>query len=831
MSPLSWEPSVRQCSSFILSRGLLLGGLLLGGLPLSGIGGQLAVAAAAETLTAAQMDALSSTAKTTFESTIKPLLATNCSKCHGAEKHKGDVDFSQYPSGATALAARPLWKTTAAKLRSRDMPPEQEKQQPSDHDREVITAWILSLRRLDIPDPGRVTARRLNRAEYNNTIRDLIGVDWKPASDFPADDVGDGFDNIGDVLSISPLLMEKYLLAADTILDKVVVDDQVKLHWSGGELPAIVDGKPVEGKPSSNDPKQLNQRVLAGPGEVFAGLPVPQEGRYTIKIRAGAEQAGTEPVRLAVKIDGQVVSEIKVLASAKSPTTYTCTANLSLGEKRLSVIFLNPFTDPADAPAPSAKTAAGTPPKAPASAAKAADPAKPHSRSVVVDAIDITGPPAPMTTELHRRIFIAAPGKDLGKKEAARKIAEAFALRAYRHPASPDQLALLDKVFALGDAQDEVFSESVKLMIKAVLVSSDFIFRLEADQAGDANGVYAINDYELASRLSYFLWSSMPDDPLFELAKAGTLHTPAVLEAQVRRMIKDAKSHALVDNFAGQWLLLRNIFVVTPDEKKFPDLTKDLRQAMYDEAGAMFDAVLRDDRSVLEFIDCDYTFLNAVLAKHYGISGITGPQMRKVQLTDANRGGIVTMGGLLTVTSNPTRTSPVKRGKWIMEEVLGTPPPPPPPMVEALDKQDTPENAHFTLRQKMERHRTDPVCASCHRVMDQIGFGLESFDAIGHWRDQDEAGNPLDTSGELPGGARFRSPSELKKLLLTHKDDFTRVLTTKLLTYALGRKLVDADDPVIDAILETVAKDSYKFDTLVVEIAKSFPFCCRRTAR
>jgi cytochrome c553 len=788
---------------------------------------------AAESLSAAQIEALTASAKTAFDGTVKPLLATYCGKCHGPEKHKGDVDFSHYPSGSAALAARALWRTTAKELRTREMPPEKESKQPSDAEREQIAAWILSLRKLDPPDPGRVTIRRLNRAEYNNTIRDLIGGDWKPAGDFPSDDVGDGFDNIGDVLSISPLLMEKYLLAADSILDRVVVDDQVNLRWSGGELAAIIDGKPVEGKPPSADPKQPNQRTLSSPGEVFTGLPVPKEGKYTVKIRAGAEQAGTEPVRLALKIDGQLVSELKVLASTKSPTVYTASAQLGLGQKRLSVIFLNPFSEPADAPATTtpAKSGSAANPAATAAAAKPSAGGKGRTRSVLFDSIEVVGPPAAPATDLHRRIFTAVPGKDLGKREAARKIAEAFATRAFRHPPSAEQLALFDKVFALGDAQDEVFSESVKLMIKAVLVSSDFLFRREADQPGDANGVYAVNDWELASRLSYFLWSSMPDEALFELCRSGKLHDPVQLEAQVRRMIKDPKSHGLVDNFAGQWLLLRNIFVVTPDEKKFPDFTKELRAAMYDEAGMMFESVLREDRSLLEFIDCDYTFVNAALAKLYGISGISGPQLRKVQLTDTNRGGILTMAGLLTVTSNPTRTSPVKRGKWIMEEILGTPPPPPPPMVEGLDKQDTPENAHLTLRQKMEKHRTDPACAACHTTMDQLGFGLEGFDAIGRWRDADEAGNPLDASGELPGGGKFRSVGELKKLLLAHKDDFTRVFATKLLTYALGRKLADADDQALDTIVAAVAKDSYKFDTLVVEIAKSFPFCYRRNAR
>jgi len=786
----------------------------------------------ADTSTAAQREALGTKAEAAYVEHVKPLLATYCVKCHGGEKTKGDLNLANYKNGAQAVGARTVWGKVAAELHHSEMPPGKEKQ-PTADERKAITTWIASLRRLDPPDPGRVTFRRLNRAEYNNTVRDLLGLDAKPAADFPPDDVGDGFDNIADVLSLSPLLMEKYLLAADAVLENIVADDQVKFEHAASELPAIIDGKNDAGKPLKLDPtadkeaqREARCRTLAVPGEIFTQFSVLKEGKFTIKIRAGAEQAGNEPARLAVKIDGQVVGELKVTAKAKSPGQLTCSATLPPGAKRLSLIFLNPFTDPPPEVKP-------VDPKAPKPVAgKPKDPPAPRTRSVTIEEIEVTGPPGERVTDLHKRLFVAVPGKDLSARDAATKIAEQFAARAFRRPANKEQLDLLMKVFDLADSQGETFSESVKLMVKAALISPEFYFRIEEDRKSDADGVYRLDAWELASRLSYFLWSSMPDDELFATAKDGSLLDPKVQEFQVRRMIANPKTRALVDNFGGQWLRLRTIFEVTPDEKKYPEMTSDLRQAMYEEGALVFDAILREGRSIVDFIDTDFTFLNERLAKHYGISGVSGPAMRKVTLTDRNRGGIITMGSVLTVTSNPTRTSPVKRGKWVMEEILGTPPPPPPPMVEALDKEGDTATASMTLRQRMERHRQDPTCASCHVVMDAIGFGLENFDAIGRWRDKDaDAGVLVDTSGELPGNQKFSSPSQLKQLFLTRRDDFCRTLAEKMLVYALGRKTGFNDQDAIDAITTATIKDGYRLDRLVVTIAQSYPFQYRRLAR
>ena len=784
--------------------------------------------------------AFTKVAELAYISEIKPLLTTYCVKCHGGEKTKGEVNFSAIRGGAAAMELRELWIKSADQLHHQEMPPQKEKQ-PSSEEAKKIIVWINALKQGDRPDAGRVTIRRLNRAEYNNTMRDLIGIDVKPADKFPHDDIGEGFDNIADILSLSPLLLEKYLLAANGILDQVIVDDQVKLVYAAGEMSAIIDGKNEVGKQVTGAigaiSESASQRKFMVPGEIYTMFSVPKLGKYTFKIKAGAEQAGTDPARLAVKVDGQVVTEIKVLASTKSPATYSASVTLSPGYKRLSVIFTNPFTEASEKttvlPMPPGDKKKKPQPKKPAEATEPAKPTTPpRVRAVVFDAVEIIGPPAAPITELHKRIFVSAPSKELSAREAARTIVTSFATRAFRKPVTQEQVELHLKVFDLADQRGELFSESVKLMIKSVLVSPQFFFRMEDEQKGDHNGNYRIIDWELASRLSYFLWSSMPDEELFTLAKEGKLHEPSIIEAQVRRMIADPKARSLVDNFSGQWLQLRNVFSVTPDERLFPELNQGLRQAMYDEGALLFQSILQEGRSLIEFIDADFTFLNEPLARHYGISGISGSQMRKVQLNDRNRGGLVTMASILTVTSNPTRTSPVKRGKWVMEQILGIPPLPPPPMVDGLKESEDGNVQILSLRQQMEKHRADPVCAGCHKVMDQIGFGLEKFDAVGRWRERySDTNAAVDASGELPGEQRFNGPAELKKLFLTRKDDFARCLTEKLLTYALGRRLTAADDEAIERIVSATIKDGYKFDRLIIELTKSFPFQFRRQAR
>ncbi len=761
-----------------------------------------------------------------YEQQVVPLLTTYCVRCHGPEKHKGDIDFAAITTGAAALAAPATWKTSAGKLLSREMPPEKERKQPSDGERDTIMAWIASLKRLAPRDPGPGIIRRLSRLEYANTLHDLLGVDPKVAADLPNDAVGEGYNS-----TISPLLMEKYLLVADEVLDQLIKPDQMSLGWKAGQLDAIIDHKSQEGRPDGAE------RRLSGPCEITAVIPAPVDGTYTIKLRASAEKSTSkDPARLALRVDGQVVAEVKVTASPKYPASYSVNCRLNAGKAHLSVLMANPFVEDPAAPSASKPSPPAAPAAKPAADKAPAKPAAPSAtgaevRTVVLETIEVTGPPAAAPSEAQRRLFVAVPGKDLGKRDAARRIAESFARRAYRRPPAPEELDLLLKVFDLADGQDEVFSQAVKLMLKAVLVSPEFLFLTPDEGSGASGDIVAIGDYQLAARLSYLIWATMPDDELAALAANGTLRNPAVIAAQVRRLVADPRSHALFDGFGAPWLGLDKLADQPFDEKKYPLMTREMRSAMYTEPAMLFDGILHEDLSIIALLDCDYTYLNQQLARLYGLEAeVKGPQWRKVALADRNRGGVLTMPGILAVTSLPNRTSPVKRGRWVLEQILGQTPPPPPMNVPPLEKQDTSENAVLNLRQRTERHRSDPACAGCHRILDPIGFGLENFDPLGRWRERDDTGVAVDAAGELPGRIGFRSPKELKAIIAGRRDDFCHTLVSKLLAYTLCHHLEGYDEVVADEIAAAVAKDGYRFQTLLIRIATSYPFLNRHLA-
>jgi len=418
----------------------------------------------------------------------------------------------------------------------------------------------------------------------------------------------------------------------------------------------------------------------------------------------------------------------------------------------------------------------------------------------------------------------------LGDKNTdVREIARTLARRAYRRPPTEAELDVLVRVFDLGRTNKLDHTASLRLMLKAVLVSPQFLFITPAKEADASQKIVPLDDYQLASRLSYLLWSTMPDAALSELADDGKLHEPAVLKVQVKRMLADPRSRALFDGFGAQWLGLGELKDKTFDPEKFPQMTGEMRSAMVDEARLFFESIVRENRSVVSFVNSDYTFLNGTLATLYGLEKtVTGPQMRQVKLTNPNRGGILSMPGILATTSFPNRTSPVNRGVWVLEQVLGEHVPPAPPNVPTLEKQDQKKIANLTLRQRTELHRTNAVCNNCHKILDPIGFGLENFDAIGRWRDQDDTGGKIDAVGELPGGKRFSSPKELKTIIAARKDDLARNLTEKLLAYALCRKLGGYDEIVVDRLMATIAKDGYKMQTLITELVTSYPFLNRR---
>jgi len=744
----------------------------------------------------------------TFRTRVVPFLQKYCHACHSGEKAKGGLTLDAYLNLDHARKDRKNWSAVRQVVATGEMPP-RGKPQPTAAEKEFLLDWIENaLTRVDCGataprDPGRVTIRRLNRAEYNNTIRDLCGVDFKPAEDFPADDVGYGFDNIGDVLSFQPILLEKYMAAADKVLKAALpVREPVKsfnasYRASNPSLRALP-------RTAKKDTRPV-QIVFNSEGSAFIEKhEFPVEGDYVIRFRGWGSNVGNEFPRVVVRLDGKEIKTFTVEAPANKPQVYEVRTRVTGGGHRVSVAFVNEFED---------KTSN-------------------RYREFGLDYLDIEGPFDPvLPPEPHsvRLLLVARPGPNAPPTEvraAAERVLTTFATRAYRRPVKPEETARLLKLFDLASSKGERFEEALRLPMKAVLVSPHFLYRVEEDPQNPEQ-VRTIGEFELATRLSYFLWSSMPDAELFRLAERGELRKPGVLEAQVRRMLRDPKAVALAENFAAQWLQLGLLKPLAPDKGYFPNWDEGLKAAMAGEAIAYFEYVVRNDRSILEFIDSDYTFVNGRLARHYGIDGVTGPEFVKVKWTDGRRGGVVTMASTLTLTSNPTRTSPVKRGKWILENILGTPPPPPAPDVPELPPTG---QLKGTLRQQMEQHRANPSCANCHAKLDPLGFGLENFDAIGAWRDRDNR-QPIDASGVLPGGERFNGPAELRKVLLGKADQFRRCFAEKLLTFALGRGLEYYDKCALDEIVAYGKANNDTFSSLVLAIARSDPFQKRKGRR
>ncbi|MBA3697828.1 MAG: DUF1592 domain-containing protein [Planctomycetes bacterium] len=743
-----------------------------------------------------------------FEQQILPILKTYCLDCHGAVKPKVDLDFSRITTGSAALADKHHLMDGLNKLLSHEMPPP-EKKQPSDAERDQVRAWLSSVRRLSPKDPGPGFLRRLSRAEYANTLRDLLGVDPAIAADLPADAVGEGFTN-----ALSPLLMEKYLLIADETLDQHIRQEQVQYTWTGGQFTTVINGttKTDESDHDRTAPIQLTVGM-----QLNTVLRIPADGTYVFRIKAAAVREDREPVRVAVRFGKQEIGELRVISDPKTPAVLTLRAKLFADKAPLNFSLI---------PRPPATQSNNRP--SPAGAAKPAAAQTITPSSVIIETVDLRGPPVRASSEFQRRLFIAMPDKDLEKREASRRIIEAFTRQAFRRPATSREIEILLRIFDLADGQDEPFIESVKLMLKAVLISPQFLY-IAADTTPVTNKVRAVGDHQIAARLSYLLWATMPDAELSALADAGTLHQPAVITVQVKRMIADPRANAFFDSFGAQWLGLNNLHDLQVDELRYPGLTPVLRQAMYDEASLFFMSILRDNRSLIDLLDADFTYLNAPLAKLYGMDAeVKGNQMQRVRLSDGNRGGVLTMPGVLAMTSNPNRTSPVKRGKWVLEQILGQHSPPPPPDIEPLERQDTPENARLNTRQRTERHREDPACIGCHRVIDTIGFGFENFDVLGRWRDTDDTGLAVIPGGELPGKISFRTPRELKRIIVGRKNEVCRTLVGKILAHTLCRSLVDYDEVVADDIAIAVTKDGYRLQTAVIQAVTSYPFLYQR---
>jgi mono/diheme cytochrome c family protein len=727
-----------------------------------------------------------------FDTIVRPLFTSTCAECHSDRNAEGGLNLANYLT-VDSLADRDQWDMILMKLKSGEMPPE-EVEYPEEQIKTLVTFLEAEFKRADAnvkPDPGRVTARRLNRAEYTNTIRDLLAIDFRADRNFPTDDSGDGFDNIGEILTVSPVLMEKYISAAERIAKSAIASEP---------LP-----KPIEVEYSL---RFRNLRRL-DPSNVEATHRIDFDAEYDLRIGLPGERpADAKPVMLGLWVDGRLV-QTKLIETKPSGLVYfnplseeTMRVRLPEGDHTFRLGFIDDEY------------------------VKTLDRAAVYRDRVNkwIGTVTFVGP-FPSAEEKPSRKLILVCDPNTGAA-CVDRILSTLARRAYRRPVTRADVTNLKKFVDLAKADGQSVEQGLELAIQAMLVSPHFLFRIERDpDPTDPTKVHRISDLELASRLSYFIWNSMPDEELLTLAEKRQLSTPAVLDAQVKRLLADPKSSALAENFAGQWLETRNLDSIRPDPQKFPEWGPELRDAMKTETRLFFDSMLRENRPLREFLNARYTFLNEFLARYYGIDGVTGPDFRRVELTTDQRGGVLSHGSVLAVSSYPTRTSVVIRGKYILQNILGTPPPPPPPDVPALDEEAL--GTQVSLRQQMEKHRTNSICASCHSRMDPLGFGLENYDAIGKWRTVDGA-FPVDSSGTLPSGKSFSTPAEMREVLSGMLPEFSRALTEKMLTYSLGRGLERYDRPTIQDISRKVAASDAGLQTLIGEVVRSLPFQSRR---
>jgi hypothetical protein len=708
---------------------------------------------------------------------------------------------------------------------------------PSGEARTALVSYLetsLDRAALASPNPGRPLAHRLNRSEYANAVRDLLDLRIDPTTMLPADDSSGGFDNNADVLGVSPVLLESYLTAAERVTALALGDPK---------QPPV--GEVFRVRQDASQDKHVEGMPIGTVGGQALDLTLPLDGEYQFEVRLFRTNLGTMrgleyEQQLEIAVDGERVhlgsfgGDKEIAASSDNPTTtgndvdgrFTVRVPLKAGPHHVTIAFLE-------------KTH-GLNTRRLQNYERSSSDTIDFSGYPHIDQILFTGPfnpTGPGDTPSRRRIFICHPPSPSGLRRdeaeasadevaCATRILSTLGRRAYRGDFTPDDQKVLLDFFRRGRADGKTFESGIDLALRRLLASPKFVFRVEPDPASVAPGaVYALNDSELASRLSFFLWSSLPDDELLTLAARRRLHEPQTLERQVRRMLADPKAQSLVDNFVGQWLQLRNLRNKQPNSHEFPDFDDNLRRALDTELEMFFASILREDRNVLDLMTADYTFVNERLAKHYGIPNIYGSHFRRVTLTDDRRKGLLGKGAILLVTSHAHRTSPVLRGKWVLENVLGTPPPPPPDVVPPFEEEAGAAKPK-SVRERMENHRRNPACASCHRMIDPAGLALENFDATGAWRTRDGGtrGTPVDASGQLVDGTRINGVVELRQALLREPSTFVRTLTEKLMTYALGRGLTASDMPAVRAIVRNAEKDQYRFSALVLGVVRSVEF-------
>ena len=742
-----------------------------------------------------------------------------CLTCHDERRETAGLRLDLMDV-ADVTAGAEIWEKVVRKLRTGTMPPSNSRQ-PSLEARSAMVSWLdasLDDAAAANPNPGRTeTLRRLNRTEYQNSIRDLLSLDIDAASLLPPDESGYGFDNV-NVGDLPPALLDRYISAAQKISRLAVGSTQTSVQSDIIRVP-----------PDLTQEEHITGLPIGTRGGVSVAYTFAQDGEYDIQIRLARNRTGNvgglrdpDPQPLELLLDREIVETFLVIRPngpdhALVDEHFKIRVPVMAGPHDIGVTF---------------------PKQSSALLETARQPLQSHfneirhpRRTPAIYQVSITGPYAPQgvdDTPSRRQIFTCQPTEPSEEETCAKEILSTLMRRAYRRPVSDADVEGPMAFYREGRSEGD-FHEGIEKALSSLLINPEFLFRVELDPDRVASGTaYRISDIELASRLSFFLWSSLPDDELLDAAIRGELSRPDELDRQARRMLADPRSYNLATNFAGQWLQLRNLEAFSPNPRLYPDFDDNLRQAFREETERFVDSVLREGRSVLALLEADYTFLNERLAKHYGVPGVYGSRMRRVSLPeDSKRGGLLRQGSILAVTSYATRTSPVRRGKWVLDNIYGAPPPPPLPNVPDLD--ETSVSAALPMRERLSAHRTNPVCASCHRTIDPVGFALENFDAVGRWRDHEGDNGAIDVSGGLPGVGEFEGVAGLEAGLLSRPELFAGTMTEKLLTFALGRGAEYYDAPAVRKIVREAEPDGYRLSSLILGIVKSVPFQMRES--
>ena len=753
-----------------------------------------------------------------------PFLKQYCFGCHAGEEPAAELSLDAFPDNLSLIKNQDIWENVVDMLTTNQMPPSDSTQPPI----EEIESFVGHVEtifehaaRTAKPEPGRVTVRRLNKVEYKNTVRDLLGVDFDPTVNFPADDIGHGFDNIGDVLTMSPLLMERYLEAAEVIAERVILVNPpppARRYQRGQRLDPRHKSVPPNRfrllDPEAEDPWKTGPFTTGA-----AHLRFLPDIEILYRATLYAETEHQTPVKVALFVQG------KALAAVSAPDELAQLVGVDpTADNGIKILETFEITARDPKKPQTIETLVSRVANVEKAGIAMVKPAHGEPQAKLMIRLLWSEGPLDTRPASQRKILACTP--NIPQAAQTREVLTRLLRRAYRRPPSEAEVEKLAQFVEARQAAGEKWEAGIQQALKIVLCSPKFLFRWELDDRAQEPTPYPLDAFQLASRLSYFLWSSMPDDELFALAEKKQL--TANLEAQVKRMLADPKATELARSFGTQWLQIQRLTTVAPDLQRFPSFTPKLRQAMLKETELFLDSIFRENRSILTLLDADYTFLNQHLARHYGIykdvngKKIQGNAFQRVALGNSARGGILTQGSVLTVTSNPTRTSPVKRGRWVLEQILGSPPPLPPPNVPELEEEHEAASGK-TLRQRLEQHRKDPACANCHAKMDPIGFALENYNAIGAFRTT-EGELPIDTTGKLPDGTSFQGITDLKQILKDRKQHFAKCLTEKMLIYALGRGLAYYDRPTVERIVAELEAKDYSSTVLITEIVKSEPF-------